>query len=103
MKSFKKLFASCLPQTRNTRRPSLSQNLKDIRNLMECNVCLCVPKSVPIYQCERGHILCSECRPKLTKCPSCRITLGDTRCLIAEKALEELPSPCSFEGTFIIQ
>ena len=66
------------------------RKLEDIGNLMECNVCLCVPKYERIYQCERGHILCSDCRPKLSICPVCRISLGNTRCLIAEKVLGEL-------------
>jgi len=70
------------------------ENLKD---LLECTVCLKMQKKGPIYQCEKGHCVCSDCRSKLTRCPVCRIPLGNTRSLIYEKMLEQLPHSCKFE------
>ena len=60
----------------------------ELRDLLECNVCLEVPRTVPIYQCDRGHLFCSECNSQMTNCPVCQIPLRKTRCLFAEKALE---------------
>ena len=33
----------------------------DMRKLIECPVCLEIPLP-PIYLCERGHIVCTECQ-----------------------------------------
>lgn len=51
---------------------------------LECPICFesAVP---PISQCVHGHILCVVCRPKTTRCPVCRVRLGQGRCLLADK------------------
>ena len=49
-----------------------------------------------MFQCARGHIVCSECRPNVTTCPQCRDPLGNIRSLISEKMLEKLPCVCKF-------
>ena len=56
----------------------------------ECNVCLEVPKSSPIFQCQEGHIFCNVCHPKLRQqCPVCgKGNLGNIKCLIAQKILK---------------
>ena len=59
----------------------------ELKDFLECPVCLRFPRSAPIFQCERGHIVCSECHPKLVTCPVCRLPLGKTRSLISEKVL----------------
>lgn len=47
----------------------------DLASLFECPVCFdyVLP---PILQCQSGHLVCSNCRPKLTCCPTCRGPLG---------------------------
>ena len=60
---------------------------EDLKDVLECPVCLKVPRSAPIFQCERGHVVCNECHPKLVTCPVCRLPLGNTRSLISEKVL----------------
>ena len=47
----------------------------DLATLFECPVCFdyALP---PIMQCQSGHIVCSNCRPKLPQCPTCRGPLG---------------------------
>ena len=57
--------------------------------IIECPVCLEVPKCIPIYRCDNGHIFCKECKKKLTRCPQCRIRLEGKRCLISEKIVRE--------------
>ena len=67
------------------------RNLKFNELLLECNVCLEVPSSNPIFQCRNGHLYCKECHPKLHECPLCRQgrgQLGNVKCLIAQKILE---------------
>jgi hypothetical protein len=48
---------------------------QDLVNLFECPVCFdyALP---PILQCQSGHIVCSQCRQKLSSCPTCRGPLG---------------------------
>ena len=62
---------------------------------MECPVCLKLPRG-PVYQCERGHHVCSECKSKLTNCPLCRVPLGHLRNLFAENILMEMSHTCKF-------
>ena len=38
---------------------------------LECPCCLEVPTGI-VLQCMKGHLICMDCRKKLTKCPSCR-------------------------------
>ena len=47
----------------------------DLASLFECPVCFdyVLP---PILQCQSGHLVCANCRPKLTCCPTCRGALG---------------------------
>jgi len=67
----------------------------------ECPVCLRVPREAPVYQCARGHCVCSGCHEKLSKChfpkcPVCRIALGKIRNRIFESMLDFLEHPCQF-------
>jgi len=43
-----------------------------LRNRLECPVCLYTMEP-PIYQCPEGHLICTTCKPKLKKCPECRV------------------------------
>jgi E3 ubiquitin-protein ligase SIAH1 len=44
---------------------------EDLRKELECPVCFEFMKP-PISICENGHSICSDCKPKLKNCPSCR-------------------------------
>ncbi|XP_059487705.1 zinc finger TRAF-type-containing protein 1 homolog isoform X2 [Neocloeon triangulifer] len=75
-----------------------------------CAVCLDLPRSA-VYQCSNGHLLCAGCfthvladarlRDEVASCPSCRVELSRAsacRNLAVEKAVSELPAPCTFCG-----
>ncbi len=64
----------------------------ELKEFLECPVCLRVPRSTPVYQCDRGHIVCNECHPKLSLCPMCRCPMGHTRSLISEKVMNRYSS-----------
>jgi len=75
---------------------SLNDHVKDV---LECPVCLIVPRKGPIYQCNRGHIVCNVCRSNLAICPQCNATLRyNVRCLVAEKMRDNVGIPCKFGG-----
>ena len=61
----------------------------DLKDLLECPICLTIPNEGPIYQCENGHIVCKDCHPKVKECPQCRCELGINRALQLEKILEK--------------
>jgi hypothetical protein len=67
-----------------------------LKNLLECPVCLTVPRKAPIFQCTRGHIVCGECKPNVMTCPQCQIPLDNIRSLVSEKVLEQLPTSCKY-------
>ena len=67
-----------------------------LEDCLECPVCLDVPDSAPVYQCENGHIVCKNCHSQLVECPPCRAPMGAMRSLLAEKLLETVPKKCTY-------
>lgn len=72
--------------------------LHEIKDALDCTICLDIPKNDPVYQCENGHILCKECRENITDCPVCRVKLGSLRNLAIEKVLAKCPRPCEYSN-----
>ncbi|CAF1126397.1 unnamed protein product, partial [Didymodactylos carnosus] len=65
-------------------------------NLFECPICFdyALP---PILQCQSGHIVCTQCRQKLSSCPTCRGPLGNIRNLGMEKVADTILFPCKYQ------
>lgn len=65
----------------------------DLVPLFECPVCYgyMLP---PILQCHNGHLICRDCRPKLSRCPICRCGLASIRNLFMEKLATWVRFPC---------
>ena len=74
--------------TSNTNQNSITDEY--IRDLLECPVCMETIKSVPIYQCTNGHVICKDCIEKLNNCPICRNDSGLVRILKLEKIVQRL-------------
>lgn len=74
-----------------------SSQHQDLVNLFECPVCFdyALP---PILQCQSGHIVCSQCRQKLSSCPTCRGPLGNIRNLGMEKVADTILFPCKYQN-----
>ena len=47
-------------------------------------------KSVPVYQCTNGHVMCKECIEKLNNCPLCRNDSVLVRSLKLENIVQRL-------------
>jgi len=43
----------------------------NIMSELECPICFELSRP-PIYQCPEGHIICNNCRPRVSRCPVCR-------------------------------
>uniref|UniRef100_A0A8C2HJY8 E3 ubiquitin-protein ligase n=2 Tax=Cyprinus carpio TaxID=7962 RepID=A0A8C2HJY8_CYPCA len=68
----------------------------ELTALFECPVCFdyVLP---PILQCQAGHLVCNQCRQKLSCCPTCRGPLTPSiRNLAMEKVASTLPFPCKY-------
>jgi len=92
-------------------RRSLSQNdqsqllpewLSEWKDLLECPVCFKTILDPPLYLCEKGHVMCQDCRDSIKSrgmsCPICRGALTKARNITVEKMLERLPkNKCKYE------
>ncbi|KFB42624.1 AGAP002323-PA-like protein [Anopheles sinensis] len=71
--------------------------LQGIAGLLECPICLEIIRP-PSWQCNHGHLICSGCRSKTTKCPICREVLGRGRCIVADKLFHYLVQTLGHEA-----
>jgi E3 ubiquitin-protein ligase SIAH1 len=69
----------------------------DLLKELECPVCTeyMLP---PIAMCESGHNICSNCRPNLVKCPSCRQPFLNLRNRAFEKLSLMADHPCCYKS-----
>merc|ERR1719367_2295160 len=74
-------------------------SLNSIQDVLECTICLEVPRKDPIYQCDNGHLLCEFCHKRVDECPLCKVNLKNIRALAVEKILRKCPRPCKFQST----
>ncbi|CAJ2652959.1 unnamed protein product [Trifolium pratense] len=62
--------------------------------LLDCCVCF-QPLTIPIFQCDNGHIVCSTCCPKQkNKCHKCSLSISSEHCKAIEKLLFSVTMPC---------
>ncbi|CAH9094655.1 unnamed protein product [Cuscuta epithymum] len=72
---------------------SVSMILTD-PDVLDCPICFDA-LTVPVFQCENGHIACSSCCTKIVnKCPSCAWPIGYNRCRAIEKLIECIKLSC---------
>ena len=77
--------------TNNKLLSFLNKSISTKERELECPLCLEVSEP-PIFMCPESHLICENCKPKVEKCPECRIQYQDTpkRHMYAEKTSEEL-------------
>ena len=79
------------------KRKTIEDNLKDI---LQCPVCLLVPnKPEKVNVCYNGHLICNECREKISLCPICRSDKLDLQSPLLKKIFDSLPSMCPNYGS----
>ena len=72
-------------------------SLEELKDYFECPVCLSVPRRPPIWQCDKGHMICGACRPQVVSCPTCRGKFSNGhRLFFAERLLEKVPVSCRY-------
>merc|ERR1719436_1418295 len=85
--SQEKRLLSFLTKSINEKEEAIQQKESDL----ECPVCLEIPAG-QIFSCVQQHLVCSQCRPRVSQCPQCRRLYPRTpiRHRYAEKSLTEL-------------
>jgi len=68
----------------------------DLASVVECPVCLMVPRDLPIPCCTAGHIICQRCRARVLHCPTCRRQLGDNTSSLAAALIERVKHRCKY-------
>ncbi|XP_010454972.1 PREDICTED: E3 ubiquitin-protein ligase SINA-like 7 [Camelina sativa] len=81
--------SSVSPTDGSKKRSTLQMDLE----VLECPICF-ETMTIPIFQCDNGHLACSSCCPKLSKCPSCALPIGRIRCRAMESVLRSISIPC---------
>ncbi|KAF2615721.1 hypothetical protein F2Q70_00008894 [Brassica cretica] len=62
-------------------------------SVLDCPICM-EPLSIPIFQCDNGHLACSCCPKLKNKCPSCALPVGHSSCRAMETLLKSVFLPC---------
>ena len=75
----------------------------ELRNMLECPVCLVLPKEGPVASCPRGHLVCSSCliemkRERKNDCPTCRCPMGEGKSRLAKVLVENMDHECELKG-----
>jgi len=68
----------------------------NLKKMVECPICLEVPRKGPIFMCPNGHFLCKKCRRE--NCPTCRAVMGDNKSILAVAVIENILHDCKFVG-----
>ncbi|KAK2378088.1 E3 ubiquitin-protein ligase SINA [Trifolium repens] len=77
--------------SKNSSIPLMISNPK----VLDCCSCF-QPLSIPVYQCDNGHIVCSTCGPKLrNKCHICSLFISSKCCKVIENLLMSVEISCS--------
>jgi len=70
------------------------EKVDNLKNMVECPICLEVPRKGPIFMCSNGHFLCEKCRRQ--NCPTCREVMGNNKSILAVAVIENILHDCKF-------
>ena len=74
----------------------LEESLSNLEENLECPVCIKIPRDLPIPCCEAGHIVCQNCRGRVTRCPICRGRLEANTSSLADSLVRIVNHRCKF-------
>jgi len=82
---------------RQLEQANLDRHLvQQLREKVECPVCMEVPRTGPVPICPNGHVVCSKCRTRA--CPVCRVIMGAGHSLLAKTIIEKIEHKCRYAG-----
>jgi len=68
--------------------------LDQLKDKIECPVCMEVPRNGPVPVCPNGHFVCIKC--KTAACPTCRVPMGTGMSLLAGVVIDNIKHVCRF-------
>ena len=76
---------------------------KDLKEKVECTICMEIPRKGPVPVCPNGHFICSQCLDKRKEdghrdCATCRVPMGNIKSLLATVVIENIDHKCDLEG-----
>ena len=74
----------------------MTESLSKVEESLECPVCYKIPRDLPIPCCEAGHIVCQDCRRRVTHCPTCRGKLQSNTSSLAGSLIMLVEHKCRF-------
>ena len=78
---------------------SFFQGIKNIQKILECPICLSIPKNpAQVHFCSNGHLICHDCHGKVKECPVCRSKDLNGQNPLLKQVLSELPKICPHQG-----
>ena len=78
---------------------SFFQGIKNIQKILECPICLSIPKNPDqVHFCSNGHLICHDCHGKVKECPVCRSKKLNGQNPLLKQVLSELPKMCPHQG-----
>lgn len=78
----------------NIHMESINANhFSELRRNLECIVCTHIMLP-PIYNCQIGHSICSQCINSVFHCPTCRATMTDSKNYVLQSIIECIQFPC---------
>jgi len=90
-----------LNQTKTELESSLNKvmhkdkQLQQVKDKLECPVCMEMPRNGPVPVCPNGHFVCNTCKEET--CPTCRVAMGGARSLLAVTIIESIDHKCKFD------
>merc|ERR1719154_873623 len=69
-----------------------NQILNQMKDKVECPVCMEVPRSGPFPVCPNGHFVCKKCKTESESeaCPTCRVPMGNRKSLLASIVIDNI-------------
>lgn len=74
--------------------------LDDFLDQLECPVCNDTLRA-PIFMCNGGHSICTDCRSRLSHCPLCRKIMKNIRNYALESISEKFKHQCNSCGEWV--
>ena len=91
-----------LQEESNKRLQTYEVMVAQMKERLECPVCLDLPKVGPVPMCLNGHFICRGCKVKINNeglhnCLTCEAPLGESKSLLASILIESVEHECDFK------
>ena len=90
LRNFKFFLEMSEPNPKKARFQAKVQVFEEVAQDLKCTSCKIVPRNPPVYQTDKGLVLCAECKPES------RLT-GIFQSPVIEKLVMKLPVSCKYQ------